>query len=378
MRLMLCVLVLVAVAAQAEEPIGQGLEGAMLRQHLRTTYSPSNSLSYENARKHMFETIDDLDGDNQLTCVYTGTPFHAVSIPSATLVNCEHTWPQSMFQGNGMKTDLHHLYPTYSVINSTRGNKPFGEINDQRVDHWCGPGNSRSSSPPASNIEEYSESNSTHFEPREAHKGNVARSMFYFATIYELRNNKSGWRQWFDNQLPTLLAWHQQDPVDQAERDRTVAIAGIQGNPNPFVLDPTLVARAFGSNTAPEPSDDDLEDTGNGGNQQPRGGAVMLLALLPNPPGDDAGQERVVLGNSGLAEVTLDRWLLRDANGHEYPLAGKSIKPLATLLVELKAGELPLNNNGDTVELLDANGNVMSRFTYTEAQVRAGTFVTAD
>src|SRR5690606_23134718 len=133
--------------------------------------------------------------------------------------------------------------------------------------------------------------------------------------IYELRNNKSGWRPWFDSQLPTLLAWHQQDPVDQAERDRTVAIAGVQGNPNPFVLDPTLVSRVFGSGTVPDPDGDDSEEPGDGGDQQPRGGAVMRLALLPNPPGDDAGQERVVLGNSGLAAAILDGWLLRDAAG---------------------------------------------------------------
>lgn len=376
MRLLLvCLLAILPSIVEAQGSIGQGLTGTALRQHLRTTYTPTTILSYVSAREHMFETIDDLDGDNELVGVYTGTPFHAVSIPDHTVVNCEHTWPQSMFQGNGMKSDIHHLYPTFSVINSTRSNKPFGEINDQQVDDWCGPGNNRSASPPEENIDEYSESDSTHFEPREAHKGNVARSMLYFATIYELRNNKSGWQQWFEAQLPTLLAWHQQDAVDQAERDRTVAIAGVQGNPNPFVLDPTLAERVSGSGDASGPSDNDLEDSGGTSNQPSQSGAVAILALLPNPPGEDGGRERVVLGNSGDAPAALGGWLLRDAAGHELQLSGHSIESLSALVVQLDAGQLPLNNGGDTVELLDANGNVLDRVTYTESQASGNTFV---
>lgn len=36
-------------------------------------------------------------------------------------------------------------------------------------------------------------------------------------------------------------------------------------------------------------------------------------------------------------------------------------RPLAVLLIELEAGELPLDNGGDTDELLDPQGNMMDR-----------------
>ena len=43
-----------------------------------------------------------------------------------------------------------------------------------------------------------------------------------------------------------LLDWHEQDPPDSTEIARTRTIEAHQGMPNPFVLDATLAARAFG------------------------------------------------------------------------------------------------------------------------------------
>ena len=45
--------------------------------------------------------------------------------------------------------------------------------------------NYASSSTPSSNIDQYSESDDDLFEPREDVKGDVARIMFYFYTIYQ-------------------------------------------------------------------------------------------------------------------------------------------------------------------------------------------------
>ena len=102
-------------------------------------------------------------------------------------VNTEHTWPQSMFghvEGPGMKTDLFHLFPVRARANSDRGNKPFAEITDsQAVRWWNGP--TPQTSIPTANIDAFSESAATAFEPEEDHKGNVARAMVYFFTIYE-------------------------------------------------------------------------------------------------------------------------------------------------------------------------------------------------
>ena len=42
-----------------------------------------------------------------------------------------------------------------------------------------------------------------------------------------------------------LLNWHQLDPTDQSEIERSNAIESVQGNRNPFVHDSTLVRRAY-------------------------------------------------------------------------------------------------------------------------------------
>ncbi|MEL7363726.1 MAG: endonuclease, partial [Bacteroidota bacterium] len=114
----------------------------------------------------------------------------------------------------------------------------------------------------------YSERSSSAFEPREAVKGDVARMLFYVATIYDAEVG-SGGRNWFDRQLATLLEWHDTDPADDAEVARSGRIASFQGNDNPYVLDATLARRAF----APSTSSSDAT--------LPEG--VQLAGPFPNP-----------------------------------------------------------------------------------------------
>ena len=47
--------------------------------------------------------------------------------------------------------------------------------------------------------------------------------------------------------LSTLLQWHQQDPVDAAERLRNEVIQTYQGNRNPFIDHPEWVACIYQS-----------------------------------------------------------------------------------------------------------------------------------
>lgn len=245
------------------QDIPNNLIGEALIQELRAQFSPSQTLSYGRARTLMFSDIDNVNGSVEL--VYTGELFRTSGVPNANIVNTEHTWAQSKFSGSGsnaMKTDLHHLYPTYNPTNGARGNKPFADIDDYQTKKWWNSFRPIRSMP-RYNIDEYSESTNQLFEPREKHKGNVARSMFYFYTIY---GNRSIDKRWFRPQIPTLLRWHQQDPVDTTERLRSAEIAAAQGNENPYVTHPELVARAFqsrdGSNREPGvPDGRDLIDS---------------------------------------------------------------------------------------------------------------------
>ena len=171
--------------------IGEGLYEAELISFLRSNYKTSSTLGYTACRDTLYLKIDRLEGE--VRGVYSN---YAVTLPDNGVdpsihlyengIDCEHIWPQSMYQGSDpMKSDLHHLRPAKSNINSSRSNKPYGENIDSQTDTWFWL-NQNQSSVPNSNFDEYSESETLYFEPREDRKGDIARSMFYFYTMYSL------------------------------------------------------------------------------------------------------------------------------------------------------------------------------------------------
>jgi endonuclease I len=70
-------------------------------------------------------------------------------------------------------------------------------------------------------------------------KGDIARAIFYFYTIYRDQAKKVD-ENYFQNQRQTLCKWNQQDLPDITEIERSRAIAKFQGHENPFVLDVTV------------------------------------------------------------------------------------------------------------------------------------------
>ena len=161
-------------------------------------------------------------------------------------INLEHTYPKSMGAEFGLPaSDMHHLHPTREDVNQARGNLPFGEILDANAQSWWYLDGNQSNIP-GSNIDLYSEViNNDRFEPREDHKGNVARAIFYFYTMYEEDANMAN-ASFFEDQRLTLCDWHLLDPVDQLEYERTYRIATYQDDkPNPFILDCTVALRSY-------------------------------------------------------------------------------------------------------------------------------------
>ncbi|MCY4488006.1 MAG: endonuclease [Deltaproteobacteria bacterium] len=65
-------------------------------------------------------------------------------------------------------------------------------------------------------------------EPRDAVKGDMARSILYMVDSYRLPlpANLQG---------DMLQRWHEQDPPDDTERWRNFVIEGLQGNANPYI-----------------------------------------------------------------------------------------------------------------------------------------------
>lgn len=237
---------------QAQDVIGEGLTGGQLFNFLVDNYKTSTVLGYDTARDTMYLRIDRHGGE--VECIYTE---YAMTLPdgvdpssylynNGSGIDCEHVWPQSMYdedgvQGNPMKSDMHHLRPSKSNVNSSRGNKPYNEITDQYTNTWYWL-TYQQSSIPTSNIDRYSESGSSYFEPREDVKGDLARSVVYFYTMYSGVADQS----FFNSQISTMRDWHEMDPPDESEIERTMKIASYQNNiPNPYIIDPSLLVRVF-------------------------------------------------------------------------------------------------------------------------------------
>lgn len=191
----------------------------------------------------LFVPFDGIPNDDPSQDVFNGGS-------SPQCINQEHIWPRSEGTGNGnAERDMHHLVPTRCDVNTARSNYPFGESPDTQTSRWYRLEDDQTSIP-AIALDEWSERlGNTLFEPREDAKGDVARALFYIRTMYgpeaegvdHLLN-----LIWFEQQLETLYDWHYADPVDEDELERTWAVASFQeGKPNPFVIDSTLIRRAF-------------------------------------------------------------------------------------------------------------------------------------
>ena len=229
------------------------LSGQDLRTWLKTNYYDGQhvTLGYDQARVRLYNYIDNESG--KITCVYSGyqvnSPYGGTTTYPAP-INCEHTIPQSFFnEANPMVSDLHHLFPTHENVNSTRSNYPFAEIPDNTTTKWMYLATTQTTIP-TSNIDLYSEYANYTFEPREDDKGNVARAIFYFYTMYPTQAGAMS----LVGDINTFYQWHLSDPVDAKEIERNGQIETYQGDRNPYIDYPDIVARAWGLtpvNTAP-------------------------------------------------------------------------------------------------------------------------------
>jgi endonuclease I/subtilisin-like proprotein convertase family protein len=199
-------------ATEPEDPFA-GLRDAALQRALKDSSAGKRVPGYNEARRILFGDLDVKEG--QVRCVYTHREIRGGRVPDNSDMNVEHTWPQSKGATGDAKSDLHHLFPTDSRANATRGNHPFGEVVNVK---WSHPSGARLGTDAQGR---------TVFEPPDEHKGNVARAMFYFSTEYQkpIPNHEEA----------VLKRWNHQDAVDTAEIERNRRIASLQGNRNPFV-----------------------------------------------------------------------------------------------------------------------------------------------
>jgi len=225
-----------------------GKTGAALKAALNQAIQTQVQMTYSEVWTALEYTDEDPNNTNNVILLYSGRSQpkteRAGLINSPDAWNREHVWPKSHgfpSSSQGAYTDINHLRPADSSINSTRGNKDFD---------WGG-------TPIGESPENKRDADS--FEPANAVKGDVARMVFYMDVRYE-GNDSSGvpnldivdytGTQTGDpllGKLCTLMAWHRQDPVSAWEQRRNNRVYEVQQNRNPFIDNPQWAEDLYGA-----------------------------------------------------------------------------------------------------------------------------------
>jgi len=265
-KLLLCVVF--SQLANAQIPAGyynsaNGLSGASLKTALSNIITNGHQDKGYSGLWTAYKTTDidkNYENDGSILDIYSEkpsatdpykfTPGNNQCGTYSTEGNCynrEHIVPQSLFnEGSPMKNDIHFIRATDGKVNGMRSNYPFGKVGNASFTSLNGSKLGSSSS---------SGFSGTVFEPIDEFKGDVARMVFYFVTRYQSKLSTfstgnmigssafPGLQTW---ELNVLLAWHNQDPVSQAEINRNNASYTFQGNRNPFIDNPSYVNQIWG------------------------------------------------------------------------------------------------------------------------------------
>tara|TARA_B100001996_G_scaffold274586_1_gene215335 strand:+ start:2156 stop:4132 length:1977 start_codon:yes stop_codon:yes gene_type:complete len=378
MKIRIFYLTIFFTLSYSQEIIGDGLTGQPLLDYIVNNYKTSTTLGYNNARDILYGTID-LKENNQLSCVYSGftITLNTDIDPSTDAynqgINCEHTWPQSMGASEEpQKSDLHHLFPCKDNVNSSRGNDPYGQIDDEDTDTWYRNDYSQNTIP-TEYINEYAEKdnppdpNYEVFEPREDHKGDASRAVFYFYAMYNDVADTNFW----NIQKDILLDWHYYDPVNDWEFNRTWEIAEYQQNqPNPFILDSSLARRIWYM-------DDGGEDTSTVDTIEYN---IIINEIMQNPSSvSDENGEWFEIYNNSNEEIDLDGFIIKDYDTDSHLITQETLigpRSFAVLgrnsdintnggvLLDYEYSELNLANGGDEIVLIDPYGNTIDIVEY--------------
>lgn len=242
------------VFGQGYQHLFPSASGTALLDSLYTFYKPGTVLDYANARDTLYAKVLAID-DDTLRCIYSGhalyldptqDPTQYVYLNGSTLgMNTEHAYPQSKGAADGnARSDMHHLFPARIPVNEARGDVPYLDIPDAQTQKWF-LGAQTFLTMPTQNKDLYAEFRTGSFEPREAVKGDLARAVFYFYTMYRSQADLAD-PNYFELQRATLCQWDVLDPADATELTKTWRIAPYQeGKPNPFIVDCTLAHRTW-------------------------------------------------------------------------------------------------------------------------------------
>ncbi|XP_056176930.1 uncharacterized protein LOC115677344 isoform X2 [Syzygium oleosum] len=235
-------------------------KGQALQKKLHSLISPHRSLSYKQVWDAL-KILDAADVDNPeaspgVVEIYTlkivpkalaGKPEgwniaidSEVFTPAKTLPG-EHLWPRSYGLIDRVSlSDLHNLRPSDINVNSSRGNKYYGE---------CAFTSAKCLRPANKEAAIDTESDSKRWAPPRQVRGDIARALMYMAVSYGFHQPGGGPDLHLSDSpsiekkemglLSTLLRWNKFDPPSREEKLRNDRICKFyQYNRNPFVDHP--------------------------------------------------------------------------------------------------------------------------------------------
>ena len=198
--------------------------------------------------KDAYKTVDrDLNKDGYIISYYDGSSFEGIWDGGDTW-NREHTWPQSKGAKTGpINYDMQSVRPANKSVNSSRGNKGYGESGS-----YYDPNEISIDNPnyKTDNLGSY--------------RGDCARVIMYDYLVYGHAGGyqnalHSGTAQLLEKigsnpikedsivfeSLHIMLKWHLQDPPSLTEMVRNDGAQDYQGNRNPLIDYPELAIQVF-------------------------------------------------------------------------------------------------------------------------------------
>lgn len=208
------------------------LVGTNLKKALRTIISTGvKATSYADLKSKLPYTDASLTDSSKMKLLYSNHLVNAKWDDTATW-NREHVWPKSKgwFDNSGAGSDIHHIRPENTNVNSVRGNLAFGEVSNGTAVKCCG--------------EIIAYKNSSYFEPFDEFKGDCARIIFYVLVRYSQSDSYNITN--VAQSMKMLLEWHEADPVDDFELQRNERCYSVQKNRNPFIDHPEFADMIWG------------------------------------------------------------------------------------------------------------------------------------
>jgi len=285
MRTCLAILFFFITIIGQGQPVGyyngtEGLRGSALKTKLHEIICGHNSLSYYFSKYVIYYADADPEIPGNVILIYTGRSQDGFDYGiGGNQLNREHVWAKSHGHFSGilpMDSDVHNLKPVDASVNSSRSNLDFDY-----------------SLYPHPEATECKFTPGVSWEPRDAVKGDVARTIFYMDARYEWTNGEMNltvvdqvntYPQPEHGKLSALLEWNEMDLPDLFEYNRNNVVHRFQKNRNPFIDNPDFVGLIWGDKSLPYFSIGDIALS----DDQPYEGesVVLYCSIYPSPATD--------------------------------------------------------------------------------------------